>query len=509
MLSPQASAGAVDCQYDGGSKTLEVFEDSPTTIVRSGSNIRVVDPPDVVTCSPGGATVINTDAIVIVDSGPSGNLTTIDFGGGPFAPGADNEGGSNDEIEFGLQGVDLVVLQGTGGVDNFRFGTDGGVPVANFNVGSETGGFLNPGVDDDATMFDTQEIVVLGGAANDVLRGDGGVGTGSAFQRRLSLFGGPGDDQLLGGDAGDRIGYAGLSSNEDGNDTIGGGAGADQLSAAPGNDQLSGGAGPDRATYFNSPSGLTIDLATAGQQDTGGGGLDSFSGVESVYGSPFDDTLLGDDASNTLTGGAGGDLLDGRAGADELVGDSPVAPFGSDTLIVRDGGPDTASCGPEPDSVSADLAGVDTIDPDCETIDFAAFPPPGGEGGGGEGSDSSVDVTLAARRKQDAVEQRGLIVRAACPEEDCDVAARGSIRVPRPPGRSARAKVRRVKLRRATAALSAGVDERLRLRLRKRGAKRVRAALDHHRSLRAVVGVTATDAAGNRDSAKVKVKVVG
>jgi hypothetical protein len=502
-LVPPAASAATTCQYNGASKTLEVFADSATTIVRSGSNINVMNPA-VVSCSPGGATVNNTDGIVIVASG-GGYVTTIDFTGGAFAPGAEDEGGSSDEIEFGLQGVKSLDLWGAAGIDNFRFGTEGGGPVANFNAGVESGGILIPGVDDDASLFDATSVRVNGGGANDVLRGDGGAGTGTAFGRKLFLFGGIGDDHLVGGDADDGLGYFGLSSDEAGNDTIAGGAGADQLSGAPGDDTIAGGAGTDNVTFYNAPTGVTVDLAASGLQNTGGGGVDSFSGVENGTGSLNDDLLLGDAAANRLDGAAGNDILDGRAGEDALTGDGAVS-SGSDTLLIRDGGPDQATCGPDADTVTADLAGVDTIDADCESVLFDTFTPP--PDGGGDGSDTSLDVTLAARRKQDAVGRKGLVATARCPTENCEVVARASIRVPRPRGTPARARVRPVKLRKATESLPAGVSEKLVLRLPKKGAKRTRAALRDRPRLPAVIRIVATDLAGNVDRAKVRVKVI-
>ena len=490
VLVPSAASAAVTCQYNGASKTLEVFEDSAATIVRSGSNIYVLNPA-VVPCSPGGATVNNTDGILIVAAG-GGYVTTIDFTGGAFAPGADDEGGSSDEIEFELQGVNSLDLRGTAGIDNFRFGTEGGGPVANFNAGVESGGILTPGVDEDAVLFDTTSVRVNGGGSNDVLRGDGGAGTGSAFGRKLFLFGGIGDDQLVGGDADDGLGYLGLSSDEAGNDTIAGGAGADQLSGAPGDDTIAGGAGIDTVTFYNAPSGVTVDLAASGPQNTGGGGVDSFSGVENATGSLTDDLLLGDAAANKLDGAAGNDVLDGRAGEDELTGDGAVS-SGSDTLLIRDGGPDKATCGPDADTVTADLAGVDTIDADCESVDFAALAPPP-DGGG---ADAAVDVVLSAKKKQNAVKRKGLVARAGCPDENCDVTMRGSIRLRRP-----------VRLRAVSESLLAGVTEPLALRLSKKGAKRTSAALEDRPRLRAVIRITATDLAGNVDTAKVRVKVI-
>jgi hypothetical protein len=65
-----------------------------------------------------------------------------------------------------------------------------------------------------------------------------------------------------------------------------------------------------------------------------------------------------------------------------------------------------------------------------------------------------------------------------------------------------------VKLRKASESLSAGVSERLGLRLRKKGAKRIVAALRDSSRLPAVIRIVATDLAGNVDTAKVRVKVI-
>ena len=43
---------------------------------------------------------------------------------------------------------------------------------------------------------------------------------------------------------------------------------------------------------------------------------DTFTSIENLSGSAFDDTLTGDTADNVLEGGDGADTLDGGAGAD-------------------------------------------------------------------------------------------------------------------------------------------------------------------------------------------------
>jgi Ca2+-binding RTX toxin-like protein len=79
---------------------------------------------------------------------------------------------------------------------------------------------------------------------------------------------------------------------------------------------------------------VSVDLS-AGTASDGQGGVDTLINIQSVNGSPFDDTLTGNAAENllrgfqgtdTLNGGAGNDVLDGGLGADALDGGG-----GSDT----------------------------------------------------------------------------------------------------------------------------------------------------------------------------------
>jgi Ca2+-binding RTX toxin-like protein len=73
---------------------------------------------------------------------------------------------------------------------------------------------------------------------------------------------------------------------------------------------------PDLVSYANSPSGVTVNLATG----TGSGGYaegDTYIDIEQVIGSPFADTIIGDAGNdNVIEGGAGADNLDGGAGFD-------------------------------------------------------------------------------------------------------------------------------------------------------------------------------------------------
>ena len=100
-----------------------------------------------------------------------------------------------------------------------------------------------------------------------------------------------------------------------------------------GADTLDGGAGFDVANYSLSGAAVTVSLAVAGPQDTGGEGVDTLISIEDLVGSNSGDVLTGNAAGNqlagldgndTLAGGAGNDLLTGGVGNDSLNGGAGV-----------------------------------------------------------------------------------------------------------------------------------------------------------------------------------------
>ncbi|MFN3669788.1 MAG: calcium-binding protein, partial [Brevundimonas sp.] len=140
---------------------------------------------------------------------------------------------------------------------------------------------------------------VEGGAGADVLNGTSAIDV---------LNGNGGDDVLTGGS---------------GNDVLNGGAASDVLDGGAGDDVLNGGSGAqgDTATYASATAGVTVNLGIVGnQQDTGGAGVDSLTGIEHLVGSAFTDELRGDGFANRLTDTSGGnDFLRGEAGDDTIL----------------------------------------------------------------------------------------------------------------------------------------------------------------------------------------------
>ena len=138
--------------------------------------------------------------------------------------------------------------------------------------------------------------------------------TGSAFADTLT---GDANANVLSGGAGD--------------DTLIGGAGDDTLIGGPGADSLDGGTGNDYASYINfksnSADGLTASLADP-SVNTGDAVGDTYTSIERLEGSAFNDVLIGDANSNSLRGGLGADVLNGGAGTDT------ASYFNSTTAVI-------------------------------------------------------------------------------------------------------------------------------------------------------------------------------
>ncbi|WP_440071741.1 hypothetical protein [Streptosporangium sp. OZ121] len=143
-----------------------------------------------------------------------------------------------------------------------------------------------------------------------------------------------------------------------------GGAGMDTYfagtSQGPSNVTFSGGAGLDEIDYSASDEGgvfVTIDnVRNDGRYlDTDNVGMD----VESVVGTAFADTLIGNDFDNGLKGLAGRDTLKGKGGSDDV--DSRENLFSQNIT-----GADVIDCGSGEDTLYYDKA--DPEPPNCEDL---------------------------------------------------------------------------------------------------------------------------------------------
>jgi len=123
--------------------------------------------------------------------------------------------------------------------------------------------------------------------------GSGGDAQGDMFFNIAGVFGSNFDDTLI-GDASDNI-----------------------LIGEGGADTFNGGGGFDTVDFSSSNVAVQINLAT-GLGSGGDAQGDTFSNIESVAGSNFNDTLIGDANDNVFIGGAGADIFDGGAGSDAV-----------------------------------------------------------------------------------------------------------------------------------------------------------------------------------------------
>ena len=171
----------------------------------------------------------------------------------------------------------------------------------------------------------------MGDAAGDTLRNFENL-AGSRFNDTLT--GDVGNNTLMGQEGDD------ILHGEGGDDTLVGGVGADTLD---------GGAGIDIASYAESKSGVTVDLTT-GKGSAGDAAGDILQNIETLTGSQFNDTFIGDGGNNTLMGQAGNDILHGEGGDDTLVGG-----IGAD-LLDGGAGNDTASYSASGSGVIVNLA---------------------------------------------------------------------------------------------------------------------------------------------------------
>jgi Ca2+-binding RTX toxin-like protein len=181
---------------------------------------------------------------------------------------------------------------------------------------------------------------IRGGAGDDVIAGS---------DRFSWLLGNGGNDTITSGNRGDII------KGGDGNDIILGRGGWDRINPGLGNDTVDAGGGRDDLVDFGvgTDTGVVVNLRTGVAT---GQGRDTLLGVESVFGTRFDDRLIGDSQANGFSGLGGADTLSGGGGADVLA----AAVGGGDDRLFGGKGDDRLMGGPQ-DDVLVGGAGRDRL----------------------------------------------------------------------------------------------------------------------------------------------------
>lgn len=141
-----------------------------------------------------------------------------------------------------------------------------------------------------------------------------------------TMFGRGGNDLLIGKAGADKLyGEAGndILQGGAGKDKLYGGAGKDILEGGKDADLLNGGGGSDWATYEHATGQVSASLngvrGLPGGTSLGEARGDTYSSIENLKGTKFNDDLYGNGSANILDGGAGGDALFGRGGADTII----------------------------------------------------------------------------------------------------------------------------------------------------------------------------------------------
>ncbi|SOZ64904.1 Metalloprotease, Hemolysin-type calcium-binding region [Cupriavidus taiwanensis] len=209
--------------------------------------------------------------------------------------------------------LSITALGGaSGAISNLRFAPDTNNSYILFDSGNAATGSFSYTVADGAGGTSTATVTVNVSSTN----GAATVSLAGQSYQASYLDGGSNNDALTGAAAGD-VFIGGAAS-----DTLRGGAGDDVLRGAAGDDTLDGGGGIDMLDLSDASGGLTFALVQGGSTlvnlSSVGLGSDTYSNMEGVIGSRFNDSLAGSGANDVLRGGAGNDTLDGGAGIDLL-----------------------------------------------------------------------------------------------------------------------------------------------------------------------------------------------
>jgi hypothetical protein len=247
---------------------------------------------DTFNATPSTDNLTNLAALLTVNGGGGSNALIVDDQNNPAAAAyalssvAVSRPGSQG---VGYGGVQNVTVNGGSGGNAFIISSLPASTAVTLNGGSGTNGLTGP---------NGTETWTLTGA------GAGTLGATLGFSAMHNLTGGTGNDTF----------------------TFNGGSIAGTIH---------GGGGFDTLDYSQSASGVSVNLLAGTATGTGG-----VSGIHNVTGSPFNDTITGDNAGDVIALGGGKDIVKGGTGndtfllsANQLAGSSVTGGGGTDTLI--------------------------------------------------------------------------------------------------------------------------------------------------------------------------------
>ena len=265
--------------------------------------------------------------------------------------------GSDEKIQVSVDGgttwIDATAVSGTWSASGLMLSVGVGTLLVRT---IDTAGNTTAGTGQGYTLTltgDNNDNTLIGTLANDTIQGLGGNDVLQGLAGDDLLDGGAGLDRAIYTDATGPITVdmaAGTVSGAGvGNDTLvsvesirgsafndtyvaTGYAGASAIgSVAAGFNEFEGMAGNDVITgngstilsYLNATGAVTVDIAAGIATGDASVGTDTFTGVQGVRGSGFDDTLLGSNNApgtpEVFQGRGGNDFIDGRGGFDRVI----------------------------------------------------------------------------------------------------------------------------------------------------------------------------------------------
>ncbi len=279
----------------------------------------------------------------VVLSGLPANFATLDGGDGL------------DTLDFSGAGVAVNIHTRNSFEQLIGTAFNDDLTASDFTVGAR----LQGGAGSDGLYGGSNGDWLRGGTGNDAIEGGGGVDTvdygdrsgvnsvgltlaepGFTAVATIAFSGGEQDlvtnvENVTGGGSNDFL------NGNSGDNTLRGLGGPDYLKGGGGSDVLDGGDGLDTVDHsLGATMGITVDLRISGAQLVSAQyGMDTFISIEQVFGTNFDDTLIGDGAANFFQGAGGYDAIDGGDGDDNIAFSSGVLDGGAgdDRVMVRAG----------------------------------------------------------------------------------------------------------------------------------------------------------------------------
>jgi Ca2+-binding RTX toxin-like protein len=268
-----------------------------------------------------GESAIGADSL----SGGDGNDVILGLAGNDsLYGGAGNdrlEGGRGSDLIYGGAGRDIISAADTSGDRDTVLGGGGNDQFYTSTIGGQAFADLGTGDDSAQVQYTVAGLYDGGDGDNDRLQL---LTETTGYRINLSQI-----STIR--QVGVFLGFEHVNDRSDAGTVIIGTLGDNTIEGGAGADDLRGRAGEDTVSYEGSQRGVQVDLSS-GEGLGGDAQGDVLSGFENILGSRRVDELFGTSGANLLRGLEGDDLLDGLGGADGLTGDQ-----GDDILYGRGG----------------------------------------------------------------------------------------------------------------------------------------------------------------------------